>query len=115
MTEDQLQAKLYQYLNNTYGLKFHEKRMLIFAVPNGGSRNSIEATKLKATGVLAGVSDLIIIFDSQILFLELKVTNGIQSQVQKDFEQRINSNGFDYRIAFSYEESLEIIIKYFNL
>ena len=34
--------------------------VVIFAIPNGGSRNPIEAAKLKATGTLAGVADLFV-------------------------------------------------------
>ena len=44
----------------------------------------LEAKKLKATGVLAGVSDLICIApDKKIYFLELKTEKGVQSDVHQ--------------------------------
>ena len=38
---------------------------LLFAVPNGGHRNITTAQTLKAEGVLAGVSDLILLYPNK--------------------------------------------------
>jgi hypothetical protein len=48
---------------------------LLFAIPNGGQRNIIVASKLKAEGVRAGVPDLFLAFpkkDAAGLFIEMK-------------------------------------------
>jgi len=74
---------------------------MIFAVPNGGTRNAMEAITLKATGLLAGVSDLIVIIPNKILFVELKTEIGIQSEVQKDFQSRIELLGYEYHLIRS--------------
>jgi hypothetical protein len=46
--------------------------VLIFAVPNGGFRSKAEAARLKWTGVLAGIPDLVIIAPiGRAFFLEV--------------------------------------------
>ena len=109
MTEDQLQQQIFTYYNNNYCLKNNNPRHIIFSVPNGGTRNILEAKKLKATGILSGVSDLIIVQPNRIIFLELKIEKGIQSDNQKDFETRIKFLGFEYYICRSLEQFKTII------
>ena len=109
MTEDQLQQSIFTYYNNNYCLKNHNPRHIIFAVPNGGTRNILEAKKFKATGLLSGVSDLIIVQPNRNIFLELKIEKGIQSDNQKDFETRIKFLGFEYYICRSLEQFKNII------
>ena len=46
--------------------------IVAFAIPNGGSRNMLEAKKMKREGVLKGVSDLCIILKERVLFVEMK-------------------------------------------
>ena len=109
MTEDNLQQKIYVWFNNNYCLKHHNNRFMIFSVPNGGTRNVIEAKKLKATGLLAGVSDLIIVLDGKVLFIELKNENGIQSNTQKDFEARVTNLNHNYYLVRSLDQFKQII------
>ena len=106
MTEDQLQQQIVTYFKNNFQIN---RTGLIFAVPNGGSRNVLEAKKMKFTGVLSGVSDLIAIIPKKILFIELKAEKGIQSDNQKDFEVRVNELGFEYYIIRSLEQFKEMI------
>lgn len=110
-TEESLQASIVKHFTNNYCLKHHNPRCMIFAVPNGGSRNLVEAMRMKASGTLPGVSDLIVVLPNKTLFIELKLPNGIQSDKQKDFEQRVTSLGFDYHIVRSLEEFNLIIEK----
>lgn len=108
MTEDQLQQKIIIGFKNNYQIKGEG---LIFAVPNGGSRNILEAKKLKQTGSLAGVSDLIVLLREKTLFIELKIEKGIQSEVQKLFEKNVSNLGFKYYIVRSESEFINIINK----
>ena len=103
--EDLLQQKIVIWYKNEY--QRHEKG-LIFAIPNGGSRNVIEAKKLKATGMMAGVSDLIILHNGKTLFCELKIEKGIQSEKQKDFETTVTNLGFEYYLVRSLDEFKQI-------
>jgi VRR-NUC domain len=55
MTEDQLQSQCVQLARNYYDC-------LIFSIPNGAYTGAKEASKLKATGLLAGIPDLQLIY-----------------------------------------------------
>jgi predicted nucleotidyltransferase len=78
-------------------------------VPNGGFRSKIEAMKMKTTGVLPGVSDLIIIKPNEILFIELKTDIGVQSKEQKEFQKRVELLGFSYYLVRSLQEFQQIV------
>lgn len=109
--EDKLQAEIVAWFNNQYCLKHHNPRCLIFSIPNGGNRNKIEAMKFKATGLLAGASDLVVVLPNVISFIELKTEFGTQSEAQKDFENRIIDLGFEYKIIKSLKEFKEWLNK----
>lgn len=96
LSEDQIQASMVEWFNNTFCLKFHTPRSIIFSVPNGGIRHKIVAIILKATGLLSGVSDLIIIHLGIIYFVEVKKPGEKQSPSQKEFQARVESHGFKY-------------------
>lgn len=99
--EDLLQQKIVTFYKNEY--QRHGKG-LIFSVPNGGSRNVVEAKKLKYTGLMAGVSDLIVLHNGKTLFCELKIEKGIQSEKQKEFEQIVSNLGYEYKVIRSLQE-----------
>lgn len=111
MSEDQIQQQIFTWYNNNYCLKNHNPRHIIFSIPNGGSRNILEAKKMKLTGTLAGVSDLIIIQQNKTIFVEVKTEKGIQSDVQKDFQTRVSNLGFEYLIVRSLEDFKNKITK----
>ena len=67
-SEDYEQAVFVQWFRASY------PDMLIFAIPNGGSRHIVEAAKLKATGTLAGVPDLFV--PALRVFIEMKKCKG---------------------------------------
>jgi len=106
MTENQLQQQIIIWYKNEYQIK---GKGLIFAVPNGGSRNILEAKNLKLTGQMAGVSDLIVLLNKKCIFIEVKVEKGIQSEVQKVFEEKVSLFGFDYYLVRSLEEFKNVI------
>lgn len=110
MTESKLQQEIFNYYQNNYCLKTHNPRGVIFSVPNGGTRNKLEALTLKATGLLPGVSDLIVILpNGKILFIEIKTETGIQSPAQKDFQHRITTLNYEYHLVRSLEEFQRVI------
>lgn len=99
--EHNLQVQIIQYLKY--------KNIFCFAVPNGGSRNKLEGANLKKEGVLAGVSDLIIIKKNRIIFIELKYGKNKQQESQKLFETIIKANGFEYYVIYNLEELIKVI------
>jgi hypothetical protein len=102
MTEAQLQQQIVIYFKNNH-------KGLIFSVPNGGTRNPIEAKILKLTGSLAGVSDLIVIQQNKIIFVEVKIEKGIQSEVQIKFQNNVQNLGFEYYLVRSLEQFKSIL------
>ena len=118
ITEDYIQSQIVLDFNNKYCLKHHNPRLMIFAVPNGGSRNVIEAKKLKATGTLRGASDLIVNFPGKSVYIEVKTDTGVQSDAQIDFQNRIEDLGMDYHVVRSVSDFYEKImcyLKYYNI
>lgn len=95
-------------------IRLRYKDFLIFSVPNGGSRNKIEAVKLIRTGLLAGVPDLICLMpNKQIVFIEMKKRkNGKLTKSQKLIFPIIQSLGFDILICEGFEEALNKFEKY---
>lgn len=108
--ENQIQQEIYVFYTNNYCLKKHEPRGIFLAVPNGGSRNIVEAVNFKKTGTLKGASDLIVILpNGKLFFCEVKIEKGIQSDAQKDFQSRVEILGYEYHIVRSLEEFKKII------
>lgn len=72
----------------------------VFAVPNAssGKLNLKQGAMLKREGLLAGVSDLIIVLQNRVVFVELKNPNGkgYQSDTQKAFESEVTARGHEY-------------------
>jgi hypothetical protein len=86
--------------------------ILCFAIPNGQARNALIGKYLKAEGVLAGASDLIVVLNNKVLFVEVKTPNGRQQPTQKDFENKLKELGQDYRIVRSLDEFIKLIEEY---
>lgn len=107
-SEDKIQQEIVLWFKNNYCLKHHNPRYCIFSVPNGGTRNKLEAIRLKSTGLLAGVSDLIVLYD-KLYFIEVKTDKGRQSDKQKDFEKVVSSLGYEYKLVRSLDDFKRII------
>jgi hypothetical protein len=67
---------------------------------------------MKREGVLAGVSDLIIIVKKRIFFVEMKTAKGKQQEAQKKFQNTVESLGFTYFICRSFDDFMKQI-KYY--
>jgi hypothetical protein len=101
-SENQLQAEIFQHHWNNYP---HE-RGLLFHV-NNKARNAIEGNRFKAMGVVPGVSDLIYLRKcGKPLFIELKLPGCTQSDIQIEWQAKVEAAGYEYRIATSLEEFL---------
>lgn len=100
MTEIQLQAACFQWAWNTYP----STRGLLFHIPNGGSRNAIEGMQLKASGVVAGIPDLVLTWVGHAYGFELKTETGTVSTVQEKIHQIWINNGTPVYIIRSLEQ-----------
>ena len=90
----------------------------LFAIPNGGSRHMLEAKRLKAEGVRAGVPDLMFpvpVGKYHSLFIEMKRSNGVPSDVskeQKEWHLKLINKGFAVAVAFGFMHAVQIITDY---
>ena len=98
-------------LVNWFRDHFKEPDYIIFAVPNGGSRGEREAERLKAEGVKAGVSDIIILTHGKTIFLEMKKVNTKASPKQKEFHKNLEYLGFVSIIGYGASDASEKILK----
>lgn len=90
---------------------------LIFAVPNGGSRNKIEAVNLKRQGVKSGVADVILLIPKKgfaSLLLEFKTSTGKQSPEQRTFQKQAEMCGSSYKIVRNVTQAIEVMRNYLN-
>jgi hypothetical protein len=88
--------------------------VIFFHCPNGGLReNKREAAKLRAMGVLPGVSDLMFFWrpvnSFRALFLELKRPGGKLSTEQAAFGLAMRTMGADFEIASSIDEAIAAV------
>jgi len=80
--------------------------ILIFCVPNEATRSN---SKFIGMGVLSGVSDLVLILQNKVIFVELKTHKGIQIEKQKDFQINVNDLGHQYVVIRSLDEFKKLI------
>jgi hypothetical protein len=97
-SEENIQKEIINYC------KIH--KILIFCVPNEATRNN---SKYLGMGVLAGVSDLVVVVQNKIIFVELKNHKGIQSEKQKAFESKVDNLGHKYILIRSLEEFKKLL------
>lgn len=123
--EEKIHASIVQYFHNTYCLRHHSPRLIIFQVPNEIANeiaNSIKSklpktlhamiqktivvimSKFKAMGLTSGVSDLIVLLPNEARFYEVKNEIGRQSDKQKEFEKIVTDLGFKYYLVRNLED-----------
>lgn len=107
--EANIQFKIVKWFRNNYCLKHHNNRCAIFSVPNEAGYKNRNFT---LTGMMSGVSDLIVVIPNKTLYIELKTATGKQSPKQKDFEQIIKGLKQDYYLCRSLTDFKELIKKY---
>jgi hypothetical protein len=108
-TERVIQVAIAQYLDM--------RRICWWAIPNGGNRNIITATKLKAEGVKSGVPDIAIVHEGQAFFLEVKkpktdTPKGRLSDNQKTMIKRIEKAGGEVSVVYSVADVINQLIKW---
>ena len=88
---------------------------LLHSIPNGGYRAIGEASRLKASGVLAGVPDIFLPVargSYHGLYIELKTATGRVSADQKIVIARLQEQNYQVEICRGAEEAIAAIEKY---
>lgn len=97
--------------------QYPELSSLLFAVPNGGRRDPVTGARLKAEGVVAGVSDLILFLPSDkhhALCIEMKTAKGRQSPAQKEWQQHAENHGYRYEVVRDFDTFERVVSEHLN-
>lgn len=101
-----------------FNLKYPHLRGRLFAVPNGGRRDAVTGAKLKAEGVVPGVSDLILLKSNHrygALLIEMKTAKGRQSASQRWWQSVISENDeYKYVVCRSFDDFMREVTDYLN-
>lgn len=102
-----------------FRLKYPQLRKNLFAVPNGGFRTETTARKMKAEGVVAGVSDLILLKSNRYygaLLIEMKTTDkrSKQSELQREWQKCMESEGYKYVVCRSLDDFMREVGDYLS-
>lgn len=91
----------------------------LFAIPNGGARDPITGSRLKAEGVRPGAPDLLLAVTRQTvpgagLFIEMKRLKGVTSDDQLEFQKYLIAAGYAAWICYGASEAIAAIKQYLD-
>jgi hypothetical protein len=116
MTEAQEQIAIIQWA--AYNVGKYPELELLHHIPNGGSRNKIEAANLKRQGVKPGVPDL----DLPVarggyhgLRIEMKTETGRETPEQIWWREKLTEQGYFATVCHGFESAKRTIEWYLNL
>lgn len=90
----------------------------IYAIPNGGYRNKIEAANLKRQGVKSGVPDLHLAYPNKNhhgLYIEMKWGKNTPTENQEEWIKGLSAAGYKCEVCWSSEEAIQVIKDYLNI
>lgn len=115
--EGKIQAECFAWFWNDYP----QYRKLLFHIPNENDRsdsNIIQGAIRKSLGVVAGVSDLILLVPKGLyhgLCIEMKDEKGTQKPAQKEWQTIVEAQGYKYCLCRSLAQFKNVISDYLNL
>jgi len=98
-----------------FRLRYPKLWMNLFAVANGGRRDAITGSRLKSEGVVAGVSDLILLVrrgTCGALCIEMKTEDGRQRTTQREWQRAVEAEGYQYAIVRTLSDFIKLINDY---
>lgn len=98
------ESRIQQTCVRWFRLQYPALALNLFSVPNGGARRRVEGAILKAEGVTAGVSDLLLLWPSKGfhgLCIEMKTPKGRQQPSQATWQKAAENGGYKYIICRS--------------
>lgn len=111
--ESAIQASCVSWFRN----KYPAHRLLLFSVANGGFRNATTAARMVDEGLLAGVSDLILLWPSgrwHGLCIEFKSPGRKASEDQLTWGSAAMGAGYLYRVIWSRDEFQKLLTDYMS-
>lgn len=91
---------------------------LIYHIPNGGSRNRMEAANLKRQGVKAGVPDLnlpVPMNGFHGLFIEMKFGKNKTTKKQAEWLEQLQKQGYKTAVCYGAYEAIDTIKQYLGI
>lgn len=91
---------------------------LLHHIPNGGSRNKIEAANLKAQGVKSGVPDLCLPVpkgEFHGFYIEMKFGKNKPSEKQRWWLEKLEEKGYMTAVCWSATEAMDAIATYLGI
>ena len=90
----------------------------LHAIPNGGLRNIVVATKMKREGVLKGIPDLFLPYPSRNgdhgLYIEMKAKKGTLTVEQKECHKYLRCAGYVVSVCYSSDEAIVVLQQYLS-
>lgn len=116
--EGKEQQWLFEWANDMSALKWPELSLL-YAIPNGGSRNKIEAAHLKQQGTKSGVPDVCLPVARggyHGLYIELKRVKGNSASAnQKNWIAELRKQGYKAEVCKGFQKAADLIEEYMSL
>ena len=104
-----------QILNWTsFAMGRYPELALLYHIPNGGSRNKLEAYNLKKQGVKAGVPDLCLPVARggfHGLYIELKYGDNTATDNQKGWITALRQQGYCAVVCHGYDQAVAVLDK----
>ncbi len=115
LKESEQQSMLIEWAN--LEVRKYPELKLLFHIPNGGSRNKIEAVNLKRQGVESGIPGLCLPVPRRNfhgLYIEMKTGKNKPTDKQKEWLHDLTEQGYCTSICWGFDEAKEIILDYLN-
>lgn len=101
-----------------YNADRHPELKLIYHIPNGGSRNELEAANLKRQGVKAGVPDLalpVALNGHHGLYIEMKFGKNTTTKKQEWWLEQLTKQGYKTAVCYGADEAIETLKEYIGI
>jgi len=88
---------------------------IMYAIPNQGARTRLNAARMKAEGMKAGIPDICLPIAKKGfhgLYIELKTDGGKLSPMQKKRLQQLEENGYKALVCYGWESAKDEILAY---
>ena len=111
------QIKLFRWVD-LVSKNYYPELRLLYHVPNGGSRNELEAVNLKKQGVRSGVPDLCLPVARggyHGLYIEMKYGKNKPTEKQLEWIEDLRNEGYAVSICWGFEAVRQELEKYLRL
>jgi hypothetical protein len=118
MTEAQQQAQVLRWTQQPAIRRRWPELALLHHIPNGGSRDPVEAKHLKQQGVKPGVPDLCLPVPRGAchgLYIEMKTERGHTTAEQEWWGERLTAQGYAWQVCHGYEAAVSTLASYLSL